>query len=286
MPVTVAAGLGVLLLVFAGARSRRPGRASRGELARLTMGWAAAMALPVAAGSGACALALLVVAAPVSPSLPLALAGPVAVVRSASWPCGGAHRNRRPPWHVAGQVPYRREFSRNAHPAQRRAPLEPPSGRRPGPARRFRPVDRHVEPNAEPAAMSDIWRSKEPLRSRLDEHGLDAFGSGAPEAEHVIVVMVGIGDERLLAANEPCRLAVTDPLRRLGQVQADRPQPRQRVVAHGTVGRCDGSRKRVPIVSSSSPTPRIMRSCARRSHRRSRGRTVRRSGRSTTPCPR
>jgi hypothetical protein len=36
--------------------------------------------VPIAAGLGACALALLAVAAPVSPSLPLALAGPVAVV--------------------------------------------------------------------------------------------------------------------------------------------------------------------------------------------------------------
>ena len=53
---------------------------TRGELARLTVGWAAVMALPIAAGLGACALALLVVGAPLSPSLPLALAGPVAVV--------------------------------------------------------------------------------------------------------------------------------------------------------------------------------------------------------------
>ena len=73
LPVTVAAGLGVLLLAYVLALDR-------GELARLTMGWAAAMALPMAAGLGACALALLVVAAPFSPSLPLALAGPVAVV--------------------------------------------------------------------------------------------------------------------------------------------------------------------------------------------------------------
>ena len=81
LPVTVAAGLGVLLLAYVLALDLADlvGQA-RGELARLTMGWAAAMALPMAAGLGACALALLVVAAPVSPSLPLALAGPVAVV--------------------------------------------------------------------------------------------------------------------------------------------------------------------------------------------------------------
>lgn len=81
LAVTVAAGLGVLLLVYLLALdlAELVGRADEG-LARLTMGWAAAMALPIAAGLGAGALALLVVAASVSPSLPLALAGPVAVV--------------------------------------------------------------------------------------------------------------------------------------------------------------------------------------------------------------
>jgi hypothetical protein len=81
LPATVAAGLGVLLLVYLLALDLADllGGA-KGAVAALAVGWAAAMAVPVAAGLGACALALVVVAAPVSPSLPLALAGPVAVV--------------------------------------------------------------------------------------------------------------------------------------------------------------------------------------------------------------
>jgi hypothetical protein len=81
LPLAVSAGLGVLLVVYLLALdlAELVGRAD-GGLARLTVGWAAAMAVPMAAGLGACALALLVVGAPLSPSLPLALAGPVAVV--------------------------------------------------------------------------------------------------------------------------------------------------------------------------------------------------------------
>jgi hypothetical protein len=81
LPLAVSAGLGVLLLVYLLGLdlAELVGRAD-GGLARLTVGWAAVMALPIAAGLGACALALLVVGAPLSPSLPLALAGPVAVV--------------------------------------------------------------------------------------------------------------------------------------------------------------------------------------------------------------
>jgi hypothetical protein len=79
--VTVGAGLGVLLLAYVLALdlAELVERADNG-LAQLTAGWAAAVALPVAAGLGGCALALAVVAVPVSPSLPLALAGPAAVV--------------------------------------------------------------------------------------------------------------------------------------------------------------------------------------------------------------
>jgi hypothetical protein len=81
LSVTVAAGLGVLLLAYLLALDIADlvGGAD-GGLTELAVGWAAALAVPVAAGLGACALALVVVAAPISPSLPLALAGPVAVV--------------------------------------------------------------------------------------------------------------------------------------------------------------------------------------------------------------
>ena len=81
LPVTVAAGLGVLLLSYLLALDLADllGGA-KGAVVMLAIGWAVAVAGPVAAGLGAVALALVVVAAPVSPSLPLALAGPVAVV--------------------------------------------------------------------------------------------------------------------------------------------------------------------------------------------------------------
>lgn len=80
LPLGVAAGLGVLLLAYLLALdlAELVGGAEDG-LAALSVGWAATLAVPVAAGLGACALAVLVLAAPVSPSLPLALAGPVAV---------------------------------------------------------------------------------------------------------------------------------------------------------------------------------------------------------------
>jgi hypothetical protein len=82
LPVTAAAGLGVLLLAYLLALDLADllSGANGGSVPALAVGWTAAMAMPVAAGLGACALALLVVAAPVSPSLPLALAGPLAVV--------------------------------------------------------------------------------------------------------------------------------------------------------------------------------------------------------------
>jgi hypothetical protein len=81
LPVTVAAGLGVLLLGYLLALDLADllGGAD-GTLGVLVGGWAAAVAVPLAAGLGAGALAVVVIAAPVSPSLPLALAGSVAVV--------------------------------------------------------------------------------------------------------------------------------------------------------------------------------------------------------------
>lgn len=81
LPIGAAAALGVLMLAYALALDlaelvERIG----GRTAELTLGWAEALAVPAAVGLGAGALALVVAAVPVSPSLPLALAGPVAVV--------------------------------------------------------------------------------------------------------------------------------------------------------------------------------------------------------------
>jgi hypothetical protein len=86
LPVSVAGGLGVLLLAYLLALdlAELVGGAEDG-LAALSVGWAATLVVPVAAGLGACALTLLAVAVPVPPSLPLALGGPVAVVALSVW---------------------------------------------------------------------------------------------------------------------------------------------------------------------------------------------------------
>ncbi len=81
LPPAAAAGLGVLMLAYLLALDLAEvlGRAER-PIARLMSGWADAVSLPAAAGLGAVAFALVVAATPVPTSLPLALAGPVAVV--------------------------------------------------------------------------------------------------------------------------------------------------------------------------------------------------------------
>jgi hypothetical protein len=80
LSVAVAAGVGVLLLAYLLALDLADLVGGTDGGLTVLAGWAAALAVPVAAGLGAGALALVVVAAPISPSLPLALAGPVAVV--------------------------------------------------------------------------------------------------------------------------------------------------------------------------------------------------------------
>jgi hypothetical protein len=81
LPLAAAAGLGVLMLAYLLALdlAEALGQAER-PIARLVSGWAEAVSVPAAAGLGAVAFALVVAAISVPPSLPLALAGPVAVV--------------------------------------------------------------------------------------------------------------------------------------------------------------------------------------------------------------
>ena len=77
------------------------------------------------------------------------------------------------------------------------------------------PVDGHVEVDAEPAAAADVRRPEVVLRGRRDERLLDPGWRCAPEPEPVVVMVVGVRDERLLVPDEPGRLAVAQPLRRL-----------------------------------------------------------------------
>ena len=87
-----------------------------------------------------------------------------------------------------------------------------------------------VEPDAEPAATADVRRPEEPVRAGGDQRLLRAGRGGAPEPDPVVVVVVGVGHEDL--AHEPGRLAVAGLLGDLGQGQAERAQPGQRV-GHG-----------------------------------------------------
>ncbi|MGH8824989.1 MAG: hypothetical protein ACRDVN_10980 [Jiangellaceae bacterium] len=81
LPLGTAAVLGVLMLVYVLALDLAElVERIDGSTVRLTLGWAEALSLPVAAGLGAGAVALVVATVPVSPSVPLALAAPVAVV--------------------------------------------------------------------------------------------------------------------------------------------------------------------------------------------------------------
>src|SRR5437588_4993595 len=52
------------------------------------------------------------------------------------------------------------------------------------------PVEAAVEPHAEPPAVADVRRDEEPLRVGLDEHALHPVGSGAPDREAPVAVVV------------------------------------------------------------------------------------------------
>jgi hypothetical protein len=88
------------------------------------------------------------------------------------------------------------------------------------------PVNAVVQENAEPAAMPDVRRPEESLRSRGDEQLLVAGRRGAPDRKVAVpVVVVQEHQETLLVAHEEARSSVTRPLARLGQPEADPAQP-------------------------------------------------------------
>lgn len=82
------------------------------------------------------------------------------------------------------------------------------------------PIDLDIQESTEPAAMSDIRRSKETLRSRFHEHLLRALRRCAPKAEAIVVVVVGGGHEQL-ATHKPGRLPVAQTLCNAWQSQTD-----------------------------------------------------------------
>ena len=80
------------------------------------------------------------------------------------------------------------------------------------------PVDRYVEPNADPTPVADVRRTEEPVGLGLHEERLHARRRRTPEVRELVVVMTVdvCHHERRLVADEERRRAVARPLRRLG----------------------------------------------------------------------
>jgi uncharacterized protein YndB with AHSA1/START domain len=92
--------------------------------------------------------------------------------------------------------------------------------------RDLRPVDLHVEADADPAASAYVRRVEEPAGGGRDEFGLRARQPRAPQVRELVVVVARRPqrDERLLVPHEERRRAVAGALGHLGQREADRPQ--------------------------------------------------------------
>src|SRR5918999_1372776 len=58
-----------------------------------------------------------------------------------------------------------------------------------GDSRELVPVERPVEPGAEPAAMADVGRNEESLRVGLDEHLLHSGRGRAPDRKAAVAVV-------------------------------------------------------------------------------------------------
>ncbi len=75
--------------------------------------------------------------------------------------------------------------------------------------------------------MADIGRTVEPLGSSFHQHFLGAVRSGAPQAQAIVVVVVGRGDEQL-PTDKPSGLPVTETLGDPWQREAEASQPIER----------------------------------------------------------
>jgi len=74
-------------------------------------------------------------------------------------------------------------------------------------------MDTAVEPDPEPAAMTDVRRPEETLRIGLDQHLLHSFLGGAPDREATVAVVVAEHhQERPPPAHEERRVAMAQPL--------------------------------------------------------------------------
>ena len=76
--------------------------------------------------------------------------------------------------------------------------------------------------------MADVRRPEEPSRVAFDQRLLRTGWRGEPGGAPIVVVAVG-GRHELALADEPARLAVAQPLGRLREREAERPEPRVRI---------------------------------------------------------
>jgi hypothetical protein len=80
--------------------------------------------------------------------------------------------------------------------------------------------------------MTDIRRPKETGWLGRYPRLLNPHRCRAPEAETVVVMVVGIGHKDLLVSDEPGRLTVTESFSGLGKTQADGTERLERIFAH------------------------------------------------------
>jgi hypothetical protein len=100
-------------------------------------------------------------------------------------------------------------------------------------------VDAAVEADAEPASVADVRRAKESVGVGFDEHLLDAALGGAPDCEApVAVVAVEHHQEGPLVPDEERRVTVAQAFVRLGQGEAQLPEPRENPLPLGRPHHC------------------------------------------------
>jgi hypothetical protein len=88
--------------------------------------------------------------------------------------------------------------------------------------------------------MPDVWRPEEALRIGIHQHLLRAIGRRQPDAQTIVVVMIGSVSE-LPATHEPGRFAVTELLGHAGQRETELSQSRDLVWVGRPLRGCDAT---------------------------------------------
>lgn len=106
------------------------------------------------------------------------------------------------------------------------------------------PVDiLYIKVDAEPTPVADVRGAEEATRRCPHQCLLRAVGCGAPQADAVVVVVIGGGGE-LFRSREPCRFAVAEPLGHARQPQAQSAHTFGRLGIGGSCDRVDASKVR------------------------------------------